>query len=309
VKNSSTSILWAHIALFVVNMLYGASHILAKGVMPSFLTPSVFILFRVFGATLLFWIILSVSKTYKIERKDWVRLIGCGLFGVAVNQLFFFHGLNLSSSVNSGIIMSFNPIMVVLLSGFVLKEKITPVRLTGILIGAAGAVLLTLTGEKSVSETSLGDLYLLVNSLSYAIYLVLAKPLMKKYSPLLVITWVFTIGLGFLFLYPPVLTEFYATNFAAIPTDIWLKIAFVVVAVTFLTYLLTMYGLKYLSPAVSSSYIYFQPIMVIGFAYLFLYIGIADDYTSSITLRKIIYMLMIFLGVYLSGKTATKANS
>ena len=308
-KNSSTSILWAHIALFVVNMLYGASHILAKGVMPSFLTPSVFILFRVFGATLLFWIILSVSKTYKIERKDWVRLIGCGLFGVAVNQLFFFHGLNLSSSVNSGIIMSFNPIMVVLLSGFVLKEKITPVRLTGILIGAAGAVLLTLTGEKSVSETSLGDLYLLVNSLSYAIYLVLAKPLMKKYSPLLVITWVFTIGLGFLFLYPPVLTEFYATNFAAIPTDIWLKIAFVVVAVTFLTYLLTMYGLKYLSPAVSSSYIYFQPIMVIGFAYLFLYIGIADDYTSSITLRKIIYMLMIFLGVYLSGKTATKANS
>ena len=214
-KNSTTSILWAHIALFVVNMLYGASHILAKGVMPSFLTPSVFILFRVFGATLLFWIILSVSKTYKIERKDWVRLIGCGLFGVAVNQLFFFHGLNLSSSVNSGIIMSFNPIMVVLLSGFVLKEKITPVRLTGILIGAAGAVLLTLTGEKSVSETSLGDLYLLVNSLSYAIYLVLAKPLMKKYSPLLVITWVFTIGLGFLFLYPPVFTEFYATNFAA----------------------------------------------------------------------------------------------
>jgi len=309
VKNSSNSILWAHIALFVVNMLYGASHILAKGVMPSFLTPSVFILFRVFGATLLFWIILSVSKTYKIERKDWVRLIGCGLFGVAVNQLFFFHGLNLSSSVNSGIIMSFNPIMVVLLSGFVLKEKITPVRLTGILIGAAGAVLLTLTGEKSVSETSLGDLYLLVNSLSYAIYLVLAKPLMKKYSPLLVITWVFTIGLGFLFLYPPVLTEFYTTNFAAIPKDIWLKITFVVVAVTFLTYLLTMYGLKYLSPAVSSSYIYFQPIMVIGFAYLFLYIGIADDYTSSITLRKIIYMLMIFLGVYLSGKTVTKANS
>jgi len=124
-----------------------------------------------------------------------------------------------------------------------------------------------------------------------------------------VITWVFTIGLGFLFLYPPVLTEFYATNFAAIPTDIWLKITFVVVAVTFLTYLLTMYGLKYLSPAISSSYIYFQPMMVIGFAYLFLYVGIADDYTSSITLRKIIYMLMIFLGVYLSGKTVTKANS
>jgi drug/metabolite transporter (DMT)-like permease len=309
VKSNSQSLLWAHIALFAVNMLYGASHILAKGVMPSYLTPSVFILFRVFGAAILFWLILSVSRNFKIERKDWIRLVGCGLFGVTVNQLFFFHGLNLSSSVNSGIIMAFNPIMVVILSGFALKEKITPIRLTGILIGAAGAVLLTLTGEKTVSETSLGDLYLLVNSFSYAIYLVLAKPLMKKYSPLLVITWVFTIGLGFLFLYPPVLTEFSTTNFTSIPFDIWIKIAYVVVGVTFLTYLLTMFGLKHLSPSISSSYIYIQPIMVIGFAYLFLYLGVADDYTSSITLQKIIYMLLIFLGVYLSGKTSNKTNS
>ena len=277
--------------------------------MPSYLTPSVFILFRVFGAAILFWLILSVSRGFKIERKDWIRLVGCGLFGVTVNQLFFFHGLNLSSSVNSGIIMAFNPIMVVILSGFALKEKITPIRLTGILIGAAGAVLLTLTGEKTVSETSLGDLYLLINSFSYAVYLVLAKPLMKKYSPLLVITWVFTIGLGFLFLYPPVLKEFYATNFNSIPSDVWIKIVYVVVGVTFLTYLLTMFGLKYLSPSVSSSYIYFQPVMVIGFAFLFLYLGIADDYTSSITLRKIIYMLLIFLGVYLSGKSSVKSNS
>jgi drug/metabolite transporter (DMT)-like permease len=309
VKSNSQSLLWAHIALFAVNMLYGASHILAKGVMPSYLTPSVFILFRVFGAAILFWLILSVSRSFKIERKDWIRLVGCGLFGVTVNQLFFFHGLNLSSSVNSGIIMAINPIMVVILSGFALKEKITPIRLTGILIGAAGAVLLTLTGEKTVSETSLGDLYLLINSFSYAVYLVLAKPLMKKYSPLLVITWVFTIGLGFLFLYPPVLKEFYATNFNSIPSDVWIKIVYVVVGVTFLTYLLTMFGLKYLSPSVSSSYIYFQPVMVIGFAFLFLYLGIADDYTSSITLRKIIYMLLIFLGVYLSGKSSSKSNS
>jgi drug/metabolite transporter (DMT)-like permease len=309
VKSNSQSLLWAHIALFAVNMLYGASHILAKGVMPSYLTPSVFILFRVFGAAILFWLILSVSRSFKIERKDWIRLVGCGLFGVTVNQLFFFHGLNLSSSVNSGIIMAINPIMVVILSGFALKEKITPIRLTGILIGAAGAVLLTLTGEKTVSETSLGDLYLLINSFSYAVYLVLAKPLMKKYSPLLVITWIFTIGLGFLFLYPPVLKEFYATNFNSIPSDVWIKIVYVVVGVTFLTYLLTMFGLKYLSPSVSSSYIYFQPVMVIGFAFLFLYLGIADDYTSSITLRKIIYMLLIFLGVYLSGKSSVKSNS
>jgi drug/metabolite transporter (DMT)-like permease len=306
---NSKSIIWAHLALFTVNMLYGASHVLAKGVMPNYLTPSVFILFRVFGSTILFWLILLFIRQYKIDRSDWIRLIGCGVFGVTVNQLFFFHGLNLSSSINSGIIMAFNPIMVVILSAFILCEKITPIRLSGIVIGAIGAILLTLTGEKSVQETSLGDLFLLVNSLSYAIYLVLAKPLMKKYSPLLVITWVFTIGLCFLFLYPPVLSELRTTNFQSITTDIWLKISFVVIGVTFLTYLLTMFGLKYLSPAVSSSYIYFQPMMVILFAYLFLFLNIADDYTSSITWPKIVYMLLIFLGVYLSGKTDTKISS
>jgi drug/metabolite transporter (DMT)-like permease len=306
-KNKGT--IWAHAALFLVNTLYGASHVLAKGVMPTYLTPSVFILFRVLGAAFLFWLILFFMKFFKIERKDWLRLVGCGLFGVTVNQLFFFHGLNLSSSVNSGIIMAFNPIMVIILSGFLLREKITPVHLTGIAIGAIGAILLTLTGVRSVSETSLGDLFLLINSLSYAVYLVLAKPLMKKYSPLLVITWVFTIGLGFLLLYPPVLSEFIVTDFTVIPTSIWLKIAYVVVGVTFLTYLLTMYGLKHLSPSVSSSYIYFQPMMVIGFAYLFLYLNLAPDYTSTITWEKIIYMLLIFVGVYLTGKPTRKTNS
>ena len=307
-KQNSSNMLWAHVALLVVNMLYGASHVLAKGVMPNYLTPSVFILFRVLGATFLFWILLVFVRQYKIEKRDWLRLIGCGLFGVTVNQLFFFHGLNISSSINSGIIMAFNPIMVVILSGLILREKISMIGLIGIILGAIGAVLLTLTGEKNIQETSLGDLFLFVNSLSYAIYLVLAKPLMKKYSPILVITWVFTVGLGLLLLYPPVLSELSLTNFDKFTLDIWLKILFVVVGVTFLTYLLTMFGLKHLSPSTSSSYIYTQPVMVIIFAFLFLYLGIADDYTSTITWKKIMYMLLIFLGVYLAGKKGSNVN-
>lgn len=308
-ENKTNGTIWAHAALFLVNTLYGASHVLAKGVMPTYLTPSVFIFFRVLGATLLFWLLLFFIKSYKIERKDWLRLMACGLFGVTVNQLFFFHGLNLSSSVNSGIIMAFNPIMVIILSAFLLREKITAIHLTGIAIGAIGAILLTLTGVRAVSETSLGDLFLLINSLSYAVYLVLAKPLMKKYSPLLVITWVFSLGLVFLLFYPPVHSELIITDFAKIPTSIWIKIIYVVVGVTFLTYLLTMYGLKHLSPSVSSSYIYFQPMMVIGFAYLFLYLNLAPDYTSTITMEKVIYMLLIFIGVYLTGMPTKKVNS
>ena len=304
-KNKSLS---AHIALFLVNTLYGASHVLAKGVMPAYLTPNVFILFRAFGATVLFWLVKAFFVRERVERKDLLLLAFCGMFGVAINQLFFFHGLNLSSSINSGIIMAFNPILVVILSFFVLKESITVTKAVGILLGTSGAILLTLTAGTGKGDSMLGDFFLFINALSYAIYLVIAKPLMKKYSPLTVITYVFTFGLGMLFVYPPVLTELFQTNFAVIPIEAWLKIVYVVVGVTFMTYLLTMYGLKYLTPSVSSAYIYFQPVMVMFFAFSFSALGIAADYTGTITLEKIAYMLVIFLGVYITSHSAIRSR-
>ena len=298
-KEKSTQ---AHIALLLVNVLYGASHVLAKGVMPDFLSPTVFILFRAAGATLLFWIVLSLSKRSKIERKDFLLMAVCGLFGVAINQLFFFHGLNLSSAFNSGIIMALNPIMVAILSFFLLKERVTLLRTFGIALGATGAILLTLKGATGKGDSSLGDLFLFINSLSYAIYLVIVKPLMQRYKPITVITWVFTFGLGFVILFPPTLPQFIATNYSGFTLEIILKIGYVIVGVTFLTYLLTMFGLKYLSPTVSSSYIYTQPVTVILFAWLFAILNWSEDYTGTITIEKIGYMLIIFTGVYITSK-------
>ncbi len=296
----------AHFALFMVNTLYGASHVLAKGVMPKYLTPSVFILFRVLGATLLFWLVSAFLPKEKIAKKDLLLLAFCGLFGVAVNQLFFFHGLNLSSSINSGIIMTVNPILVIVLAYFLIKEKITLPKVAGIALGATGAILLTLAGSSGKGDSLLGDVFLFINALSYAIYLVIAKPLMKKYKPLTVITYVFTFGLGFVMLYPPVLTEVFSTNFYQLTAEIWIKIAYVVVGVTFLTYLLTMYGLKYLSPAVSSAYIYLQPVLVIFFAVFLSYLGVSDDYTDTITWEKAGYMVLIFAGVWLTSMQQRK---
>ena len=298
--------LQAHLALFIVNVLYGASHVLAKGVMPDYLTPSVFILFRVAGATLLFWLVLSLTNSKPIERKDFPLIALCGLFGVAINQLFFFHGLNLSSAINSGIIMALNPIMVVILSFFLFKERLTSLKITGITLGAVGAILLTLKASSHVSDSRLGDLFLFLNALSYAIYLVLAKPLMKKYSPIQVITWVFTFGLIFVLLFPPTLSELSQTNFQRISTEIWWKIAYVVIGVTFFTYLLTIFGLKYLSATVSSAYIYTQPVMVMLFTFLFASIHWSADYRGSITSEKILYMFVIFTGVYLTSKSISR---
>lgn len=292
-------ILKAHLALLVVNVLYGANHVLAKGVMPQFLDPNTFILLRVGGAVLLFWILLLSQKRKPIDRADYWRFAAAGLFGVAVNQLFFFHGLNLSSSLNAGIIMALNPLMVFVLAALITKENLSAHNYTGVVIGATGAILLTLSSGSMPGASLLGDVFLLINALSYALYLVLSKPLLLKYSPIQVITYVFSIGLALLLLFPPTWTNLGNVHFEQIPTSAWYKITYVIVGVTFLTYLLTIFGLKYVSATVSAAYIYTQPVMVMFFTVLFSMLGWAADYTHTITAQRILYMLFIFTGVYL----------
>lgn len=292
----------AHIALLCVNVLYGASHVIAKGVMPTYLSPNVFILFRVVGATSLFWLVKQFLPKETVSRKDYLLLAASGLFGITINQLCFFHGLNLSSSINSGIIITLNPIMVVIFAYFWLKEPITKNKVVGIVLGAAGALLLTLRSNHSSSSASIGDILLFVNAFSYAVYLVIAKPLMQKYSPLVVTTYVFTFGMLFVLLFPPTLMDLSHTDFSIIPFDAWMKISYVIVGVTFFTYLLTMVGLKYLSASISSGYIYTQPVLVMLFAFLFAAMGISEDYTNEISVEKILYMLLIFAGVYILSK-------
>ncbi len=301
-----TQIIRAHIALLVVNLLYGANHVLAKGVMPRYLDPNTFILLRVSGAVLLFWILLLSQQRKTIDRKDYWRFLAAGLFGVAINQLFFFHGLNLSSALNAGIIMALNPIMVVVLATFISKEVLRTSKLIGVFIGAFGAILLTISSGKLPGTSTMGDLFLLINALSYALYLVLSKPLLLKYSPIQVITYVFTIGLILLLLFPPTWSNLASVDFQQIPASAWYKITYVIIGVTFLTYLLTIYGLKYVSPTVSAAYIYTQPVMVMLFTVLFATFGWAEDYTHTITLERILYMLFVFSGVYLVSIHQTK---
>ena len=304
-----SKVLKAHIALFSVNALYGANHVIAKGVMPDYLTPSVFIFLRASGATLLFWIFKIIFVREKVQRKDLFLMALCGLFGVAMNQLFFFHGLSLTSPVNTGTIMTINPILVVVLSFFILKEAITLRRSVGILIGATGAVLLTLTAGTGIGDSSLGDLFIFINAASYALYLVLVKPLMGKYKPLTVITYVFSFGFIFVMLYPPTFMELSITNFSRIPMSMVFVIIYVVVGVTFLAYLLTVFGLKHVSPSATSAYIYLQPVLVMLFAVGLSALGMAEDYTGTITGEKIMYMILIFIGVYITSFKSFKKES
>ena len=297
----------AHLALIGVNIFYGANHIVAKGVMPDYLGPNAFIFFRVSITSILFFIFFKLFINEKIDKKDYYKFALCGLFGVTINQLFFFNGLEITSAFNAGIIMTSTPILVVLLAFFILKEQITLVKIIGIVSGAIGAILLTSAGRIPGFDNPTGDLFIFINALSFGLYLVLVKPLMSKYKPLTVITYNFLFGLFFVCCYPNVSQELIETNFNQFNTVIWSRITFVIIGATFFTYLLNIYALKYVSPSVSGSYIYTQPILVIIFTILFGYLGWAEDYSGSISFEKISYMLLIFLGVYLISKGSVKA--
>ena len=297
----NTKILRAHLALLGANLIYGANHIIAKGIMPHKIGASAFVFLRILGAGLLFWAIKSFIKE-KVDKKDFRRLVLCGLLGVAVNQLLFFHGLNLTSPIDASIIITAVPIMVIIFSFFILKEKITSNKIAGVLIGGLGAFLLIWYGKSAEGTSSLlGNLFVFINACSYGLYLVLIKPLMKKYHAITVVSWVFLFG--FIFMFPFGIGDAINTDFEAFTLNTYLTVAFVVIGTTFLAYLFNIYALKNVSPAVGGSYIYLQPaisfIMVSIYAF---WLG-HEQYKEDINLIKIVSCFLVFAGVFLISRT------
>lgn len=290
-------LLKSHIALFIVQLMYGANYVVAKGLMPDVVGPNGFILIRALGAVFLFWAIYSFKRE-KIALKDFGRLALCGLFGVALNQLMFFNGLMLTSPLNAPVIMTMTPIIVLVLSALILKESVLPRQIVGVLIGAIGSVLFILLNAEGGYASGKGDVFILLNATSYSFYLILVKPLMSKYRPITVITWVFTFGLLYVLIWYPSSMEFSNISWNDLNTgEIW-QILFVVVGVTFVPYLLNVFAMKKLSPSIAAVYIYLQPILAALFVFLFWKFGIAD-YTADVSLSKALCAILVFIGVYL----------
>jgi len=294
----------AHLALLGANIIYGVNHIVAKGVMPDKIGPSAFVFLRILFAGILFWIIKLFIKE-KVAVKDLYRLMLCGLLGVASNMLLFFHGLSMTSPIDASIIMTSGPVMVLIFSRILLKEKITPLKILGIVIGAFGAILLIWYGERSSGTSSLlGNLFVFINACSYALYLVLVKPLMKKYHPITVISWVFLFGFCFMFLFG--INDVVTTNFYAFTINTYLTIIFVIVGTTFLAYLFNIYALNHVSPSISSSYIYLQPAVSFIMVSIYTYMLNQKQYAEDINMVKILSCVLVIGGVFLISKNPVK---
>lgn len=300
----------AHLALFVVNVIYGANYVVAKALMPQVIPPSGFVMLRVLGAGALFWCLWAAHRE-RVSAADLPRLALCGLSGVAVNQLLFFHGLSATSPLHASLLMVATPILVLVISGVLLGERILPGKVLGVLLGAAGALVLLLwrRGSDADGSTLRGDLFILINAIAFGIFLVLAKPLLSKYRASTVMAWSFLFGS--LVVVPFGTGDLIALNWSGLAPFHWWAVAFVVVLVTFVAYLLNTWALRWVSPGVVGTYIYLQPVLAIAFGWAFHALretlpGLGAPSPPAVGVASLLAAAAIFTGVHLVNRADRK---
>lgn len=289
---------WALLAGTIVSIIYGVTFTIAKDVMPKYIEPFGFILIRVGGSMLLFWMITPFFSNEKIAKQDFLRIIAAAFFGVALNMLTFFKGLSYTSPIMGAVLMVTTPMIVLVLSAILVKERIQNIKIYGLILGLIGTVFLILYGKSVIhaSNATLGNILVFINAVSYGFYLILVKKLMDKYNAFAFVKWIYTFG--FLMVLPFGWDEFQAVDFSNIPIAIFWKIGFIVVFSTFFTYLLNLVSMRELKPTTVAVFIYLQPLFATVFA-----MSLGKD---ELTLVKIVSAVLIFTGVYLVTKKTKK---
>lgn len=281
----------ALIGATIVSIIYGVTFTIAKDVMPFYIDAYGFILLRVGGSGILFWLIWLFLPKEKIALADFPRIIAAALFGVALNMLTFFKGLSLTSPISAAVIMVTTPMIVLVLSALIIKERMHKRKVFGIVLGLVGTAFLILYGKSigSATHAGLGNFLVFVNAVSYGFYLIIVKKLMDKYNAFSFVIWIYFFG--FLMVLPFGWSQFEAVNWSTVPAIISWKIVFVVAFSTFLTYLLNLLSMKELKPTTVAVFIYLQPLFATVFA-----IGLGKDELNWV---KISAAILIFSGVYL----------
>lgn len=283
-------------AATLATTIYGINHTVAKSVMPIYIGSLGFVLLRVLGATILFWTIGLFFKSKKIEKKDRLTILKCGLFGMGFNIAAFITGLDYSTPVNSSILIIIVPIFVVILSYFIFKNKINFSKIVGIFLGFIGAMALIINADTNSSigrNIPLGNFLFIINSISYAYYLIIVKPMAEKYDLITLFKWLFLIGL--IFNFPLGINQFLEVDWNNLPlNEAVFPMLYVVICTTFMTYFLNGYALTRLTSSEVAVFVYLQPIIGVAFA-LF-----SKSDTLSFTI--IIASVLIFSGLYLTTK-------
>lgn len=285
----------AHLAVLGANLIFGSGYAVVKTITPQYIAPFALNVVRVLSSLVLFWLVFLMKPANAgIDRKDIPRFLLCAITGVAINQLFFIKGLSLTTAIHSSLLSLGTPIFITIIAAWLLREKLTLQKLLGLALGIGGAAMLILSKDmqQNGKDVLLGDLMIIINAVSYAFYLVMVRPLMERYKPIHVLRWVFTFG-TFMIL-PFGIDQFIHTNWTAFGPAQWVALSFVALFLTFIAYLLNVYGLSVLSSSATGSYIYTQPVFAAIIAMLFM--------GEHFTLTKALAALCIFAGVFVVNR-------
>lgn len=292
----------AHLSMFGACAGWGLMAPVGKEAMIHGVSVLSMITFRVVGACLLFWVASLFAKKEQVPTHDKLMFAGAAIFGLLLNQCCYTMGLSFTSPINASIVTTSMPIFAMLLSALILKEPITGKKAIGVLMGCSGALMLILTSAAHVSNKVgdiRGDLLCLFAQFSFALYLSLFNPLIKRYNVFTINRYMFTWAT--LMLLPFTFGETAATVRSSLTMKTWLEVGYVVCVGTFFCYILTMVGQRTLRPTVVSVYNYVQPIVSV-LASLLMGIGVLKP-THAIA------VILVFTGVWLVTKSRARADS
>ncbi len=257
--------------------------------------------FRVAGACLLFWIASLFAPKEQVPWRDRLMFIGAALTGLLFNQCCFTIGLSITSPINASIVTTSMPIFAMILAALILREPITGKKALGVLMGCSGALILILSSaahaDARVGDIR-GDLLCLFAQFSFALYLSLFNPLIKRYNVFTVNKYMFSWAT--LMLLPLSSYHVYGVISQPIPLLTWIEVGYVVVCGTFFCYILTMIGQRTLRPTVVSVYNYVQPIVAVA-ASLIMRI-------STMKLTHVLAVVLVFSGVWLVVKSKSRKD-
>ena len=282
-----------HAALFTVNVLFAVNYIVSKLGMASF-DPFTFAYLRVLGAAIVMnmW---SAAATPPLSRDDFKKVVLYSLLAVVINQTMFLAGLALTSAHVAAILITAVPVFTLGVAMVFKAERVTAMKVAGIALAAAGA-LIVVGGEGlgGATKSLLGDLLIIGNSLSYALFLVLSKPDMARLGPRRVVARMFAVAA--VLMLPIAAVPMWRLHWRAIPASAWLSLAFVIAGPTIAAYLLNAWALAHTDSSLVAAYTYLQPVMTVILAAMFL--------GEQIRLTAVAAGVLIFAGVWLAGRAA-----
>ncbi|MCK6547149.1 DMT family transporter [Myxococcota bacterium] len=258
-----------HAALIFVQLTFATWAVFGKYAL-GHLEPLSLATLRVLGAIPLFLLLArALGGSLRVERRDLPRLAALGFTGVFANQLLYIFGLRLTTATNASIIQVAIPVFTSAIAAIFGVERIGAGKIAGVALAVGGAlVMLDVSRLQLGGSTALGDLLVIGNALSYAIYMVLQRPLLERLPPITVTAWAYVLGgLPIVVVGAPTLA---AQDPALVPALTWAAVAYIVIVPTTLNYVLISFAIKHSSAAMAATYITLQPLVATLIAALLL---------------------------------------